>query len=345
MLRPMPTLEIPQHHVRYLQELGARLLDSRKPGTDSDAFARDLLVGFFDTCMHSGLDRVLVELQQAFPPIDLDDRTSLAEHPKLCAALVTQLDAIALDGGGPRAAKPRQLADCLVAALGLTLADEPDRTLTLDDTVRAEVTAALASVVSAELAVPHIRETIIAKGRALCEPHYLGTFDKIVAQLDEPGMRMIKQPKVPLDASQAVQRVLADARTAVFDRMARTALDRAKDVLLRTAPEAAERIDQPITLKLTPRDVAVLRVCDARVPKAPVPVVDSLFASLTEMARLAWRAPERPVRTYAASQTFAVGDLIEHPKFGRGNVVATKAARIDVEFSEGTRTLVHVPAK
>jgi hypothetical protein len=343
MLPPMPALEFPRHHVRVLQELGTRLLDSRKPGTESEVFARELLVGFFDTCMQAGLDGLLAELEQAHPPLDLTDRTTLADHPTLLPALTAQLEAIALDGGGPRNAKPRQLAECVVAALGLTLVDEADRTISLDHAVRTEASAALSSVVDAELAVPHIRETIIARARAACEPQYLGTFDKIVAQLDENAMRLIKQPKVPLDASQAVQRVLSEARQAFFDRMARTAIDRAKDVIERADAEAAARIDQPVSLRLTPRDVAVLRMTDARVPKVPALVVESLLGSLTELARLAWRAPERPVRAYAASQTFAVGELIEHPKFGLGTVMSSAARRIEVEFPDGMHTLVHVP--
>jgi hypothetical protein len=339
----MPALDFPQNHVRLLHELGTRLLDSRKPRTKSEVFARELLVGFFDTCMHAGLDGVLVALEQAFPPLDLTDRTTLADHPTLRAALATRLDAIHLDGGGPRNARPRQLAECLLGALGLTLADEPDRTIVLDDAVRTEVVAALASAVDVELAVPQVRETIITRARELCEPRYHGAFDTITAQLDELAMRMTKQPKVPLDASQAVQRALSDARDAVFARVASTAIDRAKDRILRASADAAARIDLPVTLRLTPRDVAILRVCSARVPKVPARVVDSLLGSLTELARLSWRAAERPVRPYAAGQTFAVGELLEHPKFGRGTVVACMAKRIDVEFPDGTHTLVHVP--
>src|SRR4051812_29481275 len=128
MMRAMSATEFPRPYLGTLGELGLRLLDSRKVGTPSEAFARELLAGFFDTCMRSGLDRVLDQLAQAFPPLDLTDRTSLADHPSLLPALVAQLDAIDLDGGGPRNAKPRQLADALVAVLGLTLTDEVDRT-------------------------------------------------------------------------------------------------------------------------------------------------------------------------------------------------------------------------
>jgi hypothetical protein len=67
-----------------------------------------------------------------------------------------------------------------------------------------------------------------------------------------------------------------------------------------------------------------------------------LLESLTELAQLVWRAAERPVRAYSASQTFTVGELVEHPKFGRGSVTACSVQRIDVEFADGLHTLVHV---
>ncbi len=356
----MPALEFPKHHVRLLQDLGTRLLDNRKPGTPSDAFARELLVGFFETCMHAGLDRVLAELAEVHSPIDLTDRATLADHPGLQAALATQLDGANIDGGGPRAAKPVTIANCIVAALGLTVVEEPDRTITLDDAARREFVAALASVVDVELEtppppradarnqereVPKIRAVIVAKARELCEPQYLSSFDKIVAQLDDRAMRMIKQPKVPLDASQGIQLALQQARDAVYARVASAAIDRAKEKLAAVNAEAAERIDQPVSLKLTPRDVAILRACSDRVPKMPKEFSESLLGTLSEMARVAWRAAEKPVRPYAASQTFVVGELIEHVKFGRGTVLSTLANRIEVEFPDGKHTLVHLPPR
>src|SRR4029078_7007544 len=117
--------------LELLHELGVRLLAARKAKTPSLAFARDLLAEFYDICMRCGLDGVLVELEQRFPPLDPADRSTLYEHPTLRPALAAQLDAIDLDGGGPRNAKPVQLASSLVAALGLTVADEPDRSITL----------------------------------------------------------------------------------------------------------------------------------------------------------------------------------------------------------------------
>lgn len=338
----MPAIDFPRRYVGLVQEHASRLLDSRKPKTESVVLARDLLAGFFDICMRAGLDRVLVELEQAFPPLDTSDRSTLHDHPTLLPALAAQLDALDLDGGGPRNARPGQLASSIVATLGLSLSDDGDPAITLDDKVRSEVAAALASVIDVELSVPRIRDTIIANAREHCEPRYLAAFEKLAAQLDERGMRMMKQPKVPLDAVQFVQRLLFDARNALIDRVARIAIDRAQAVLARASADAAARIDRPVTHRLTPRDVAISRAADVRVPKTPGAVVESLLDSLTELARLAWRTPERPVRPYAANQTFAVGDLIDHPKFGRGSVISCVAQRIEVEFADGKHTLVHL---
>jgi len=89
--------------------------------------------------------------------------------------------------------------------------------------------------------------------------------------------------------------------------------------------------------------VAIARACDARVIKTPARIAQSLLDSLTALLPIAWRAPVEIALPYAASKTFAVGDVIEHPKFGRGKVTACAMKRIDVEFADGTHTLAHVP--
>jgi hypothetical protein len=273
------------------------------------------------------------------------ERTTLEDSETQFAALVAQLRAIDLDGGGPRNAKPRQLADCVVAALGLTIVEEPDRNVTLGDDVRVAVAAAMASVVNTELAAPAIRDAIIEEARTRCDESFHGAFDKIVAHLDERGAHLLKQPKVPIDASQAVQRALTEARTAVIARVARAAIERAKEVMVSADAGVAARIDQPIALRATPREVAILRACDPRVGMTQAKVMQSLLDSLTELARITWRAPEQTIHAYGASKTFAIGDLIEHPKFGRGTVTGSLAQRIDVEFPDGVHTLVHVPPR
>lgn len=344
MMRAM-AVAFPHRNLGALQELAARLLDARKARTDLAVLARDLLLGFHDVCTYGGLDRVLGELAGELPALDLSDRAALADHEPLAGALVAQLDKIALDGGGPRNVRPRQVAECVVAALQLAVTEEPDRSVTLGDDVRTAVVAAIASVVDVELAPPQIREVIVADARARTEERFHPSFSKIVAQLDDRGLSLVKTPKVPIDALHAVQRALSDARDAVITRVAGAAIDRVHAVIARADADAAARFDLPITLHATPRQVAILRACDPRAGKTPVVVARSLLVSLTELVPITWRAAEQKVQTYAASKTFAVGEAIEHPKFGRGEVKALNANRIEVEFADGKHTLVHVPPR
>jgi len=336
-------VDFPTSRIAALQDHAQRLHESRKSGTNLTALAGDLLLAFFDVCTHTGLDRVLADLAQAFPPLDPGERSGLADHEAVRPALAAQLETIDLDGGGPRGAKPRQLVDCVVAALGLALVDEPDRTITLDDAVRVELSRALASVLDVELAAPRLRADIVADARARCDAHHHASFDRLAAQLDERGLALVKQPKVPIDALHAAQHALFEARNAVIARAAGAALDRARPVLARASAEADARIDQPISLRATPREVAILRACDARVVKTPARVGQSLLDSLSDLLRIAWRVPVQTALPYAVSKTFVVGDVIEHPKFGRGKVIASAMKRIDVEFADGTHTLVHTP--
>ena len=52
-------------------------------------------------------------------------------------------------------------------------------------------------------------------------------------------------------------------------------------------------------------------------------------------------ATEAPARSYRPSETFTTGEVLEHPTFGRGVVRAVRNDRIEVEFPEQRRTLVH----
>lgn len=325
----------PQRRVLQLQDHAARLIDARKPGTKLEQLARDLLAAFEKLCMESGLDGTLVKL-------GVDDSTDLADHPTYVPAVVAQLEAIALDGGGPRSAKPRQCAECVITALGLVPGDEPERpTITLGADVRTAATAALASVIDVELAAPRLRETIVAEARSHCEERHLAAFEKIAKQLDDRGMHLLQTPKVPLDALHAIQRQLSHARDAGIERFGNAALDGVKRVLEGANAEAAARIDQPVTHRLTPRDVAILRAQSPGVPKTPAAVAATLLDTVVEVAQLAWHTAERAVRVYSPSQTFAVGDLVEHPKFGRGTVVSVDGQRMEATFGDASYKLVH----
>ncbi len=69
----------------------------------------------------------------------------------------------------------------------------------------------------------------------------------------------------------------------------------------------------------------------------------------------AWSKPAEPEPTwteidakpdgsfvpFALSSRYAKGDLIVHPKFGKGQVVAVEGARIEVLFQEGKKKLGH----
>ena len=338
-------VEFPRDEVSALQDVAAQLHASRRAGTDLKVIARDLLLGFFDVCTYAGLDRVLVELERELAPIDITDRAALADHPTLPAALVAQLEAIDLDGGGPRQAKPRQLAESVVAALGLTLVDEPDRTVELGDDVRAGVAAAIAGVVDRELAAQAMRDAIVADTRARLPESVHPAFAKGGPHLDDRGLHIARVPKVPIDALHAIQHALAEARDAFVERAATLAIDRAKDAIAHADADAAARIDQPISLRSTPRQAAIQRALDPRVAKTPTAITHSLVGSLPKLARIRWRVAEKPVIPYAASRTFAVGEVVEHPKFGRGSVVTVAAQRIEVEFADGKHTLVHAPPR
>jgi hypothetical protein len=331
---------VPRRLVSALHELASQVLDRRGVDSAPATLARDLLAGFFDLCMRAGQDGVLVELAHAHA-LDLADGSGLSGDPRLETGLAGLVgDRARFDPGGPRNARPAQLVGCLVATLSLEPRDPPDRSISLGDEVRRETIAALASVVDAELDAARLRPAIIAAARDRCEAGHLKAFDKMAAQLDERGARLPPQPRVPLDVVRAVQRALRDARTAIVERVANAAIDRARPVLERGSPEAAARIELPITHRLTPRDVAVRRATEVQVP-APESIVRALFASLTELVELAWTAPAAAVRAYGVSQAFAVGDLIEHPKFGRGTVRVSTAKTIEVEFEGGSHTLVH----
>jgi len=48
----------------------------------------------------------------------------------------------------------------------------------------------------------------------------------------------------------------------------------------------------------------------------------------------------KPVRTYRASEKFAVGERVDHPSFGQGVVEASEPGKVTVFFGSGRRVLV-----
>lgn len=51
--------------------------------------------------------------------------------------------------------------------------------------------------------------------------------------------------------------------------------------------------------------------------------------------------PVGPPRPYSMQARFAVGDRVEHQKFGSGIVIEVRAGKIDVKFGKELKTLIH----
>jgi hypothetical protein len=54
--------------------------------------------------------------------------------------------------------------------------------------------------------------------------------------------------------------------------------------------------------------------------------------------------PEDSFLPFAMSSKYAKGDLIQHPKFGKGLVLVVEATRIEVLFQDGKKKLGHAVA-
>ena len=48
-----------------------------------------------------------------------------------------------------------------------------------------------------------------------------------------------------------------------------------------------------------------------------------------------------PPRAYSMQERFAVGDRLEHQKFGQGIVIEVRASKIDVKFGRELKVLIH----
>jgi hypothetical protein len=338
-------IRFPRRHLPSLLALASQVLE-RHGGSGAPAtLARELLAGFFDVCTRVGQDGVLVEVAQAFAPLDIADASGLREAPKLNSALTAMIgDRARFAPGGPRNAMPAKLTDCLIAALTLDVQDVPGRSVTLSDALQRETAAALAGVVDAALGAGQLRAVVVADGRSRVDQQFHSAFDRMAAQLDPRSARIPAQPKVPLHVVQAVQLAVLAARTALLEKVANAAIDKVKAVLEPGHAETAARIDEPVTHVLTPRDLAVRRVTELQIPAADT-VAKVLLTSLTETLELVWTAPTAVARPYGVSQTYAVGELIEHPTFGRGTVKVVTVKNVEVEFPDGPHTLVHARGK
>jgi hypothetical protein len=48
-----------------------------------------------------------------------------------------------------------------------------------------------------------------------------------------------------------------------------------------------------------------------------------------------------PLRAYSMQERFAIGDRVDHPKFGLGVVIDVRSGKIDVKFGREVKTLIH----
>jgi hypothetical protein len=51
--------------------------------------------------------------------------------------------------------------------------------------------------------------------------------------------------------------------------------------------------------------------------------------------------PRKPARAYSPREAYAEGDWIDHPKFGQGEVIASREGKIEVKFGRDKRILIH----
>jgi hypothetical protein len=52
-------------------------------------------------------------------------------------------------------------------------------------------------------------------------------------------------------------------------------------------------------------------------------------------------APRKPARVYSPREAYSEGDWIAHPKFGQGEVIASRDGKIEVKFGTEKRILIH----
>jgi hypothetical protein len=52
-------------------------------------------------------------------------------------------------------------------------------------------------------------------------------------------------------------------------------------------------------------------------------------------------APAGRVRPYSPKEVYAVGEWVEHSKFGQGKVTQARTGKVEVRFESGSRLLMH----
>lgn len=111
----------------------------------------------------------------------------------------------------------------------------------------------------------------------------------------------------------------------------------------------AERAHQIVALNTDGTPVSVIcRTCGNqhryRVKKEPQ-TSTSTGGTKRRVSRAGTEAahelPTGPVRPYSPKGVYAVGEWVEHTKFGQGKVSQVRDGKIEVRFDSGSRLLIH----
>ena len=99
-------------------------------------------------------------------------------------------------------------------------------------------------------------------------------------------------------------------------------------------PEGEERVDAAATKKKTAKRKVTKRKTKKKSAKlAPGQLPD---------APLVDPDLSRPVRDYAVTETFELGDRVDHPRFGHGVVEKISGpGKVSIFFEDGRKTLAH----
>jgi len=121
------------------------------------------------------------------------------------------------------------------------------------------------------------------------------------------------------------------------------------DVVTNCGRCKAERTHQVVALNADGAPATVIcRTCGGqhryREKKEASPSSSSSSSKAARAPRRAAALEEPPagaLRAYSPRETYAAGEWVEHPKFGRGKVTEARGGKIEVRFESGPRLLVH----
>ena len=107
--------------------------------------------------------------------------------------------------------------------------------------------------------------------------------------------------------------------------------------------EAVHQLTRRFPDRSGKKTLTLREACDREQPVKP----DAVIRFLEDKLGIEWIDPEleqngveRPKRAYSPAGSYAVGDAIEHPKYGLGTVLTALAGKMTVRFADGDRVLV-----